>query len=236
MSVKKTIAEKGLGLDQGNAGKNLFMSGLIGAVAFLPGMLATEFLPMDDTEKPGSEIAMQEYDAALDILTDYDKAKPANSAPSSLSKLLSHGADAEDVQTVETSSFRDTEAFKELSYQFGEALIVDQRLSEVQKYDLVQEFESQVGNFEKYTGLDEPDYADLDEATARITPEMDDRAFAENIVQLSFKVNQVGNAGKISAGVFMTLLLLSSFAGANRGRLRSWVDNETYKKPPKFPH
>ena len=236
MSVKKTIAEKGLSLDQGSAGKNLFMSGVLGAFAFIPSMLAVEFLPMDDTVKPGAEIAAQEYDAALDILTEYDQAKPANSAPSSLSKLLSHGADTEDAQKVETPSFRDTEAFKELSYQFGEALIVDQRLSEVQKYDLVQEFESRVGDFEKYTGLGEPDYADLDDATVRLTPEMDDRAFAENIVELSYKVNQGPTAGKISGGVFLALMLLSSLAGANRGRLRSWLDNETYKKPPKFPH
>ena len=236
MSIKKTIAEKGLSLDQGKASHNLFMSAVIGAFAFIPSMLAVEFLPMDDTVKPGADIAVQEYDAALDILTNYDKDKPANAAPSSLSKLLSHGAEAGDAENVATQSFRDTEAFKELSYQFGEALIVDQRLSEVQKYDLVQEFESRVGDFEKYTGLDEPDYADLDEATARLTPEMDDRAFAENIVELSYKVNQGPTAGKISGGVFLALMLLSSLAGANRGRLKSWVENEKYKKPPKFPH
>lgn len=229
--IKQKFSKAMLAIDPGSKTGAAFAATLASVLAIGPGIMIAESLPMDDTAKPGAETALHDYNAALDILSSYGEKNTGLNTPTGLKEILVHGG--EDV-TESAANPRESEEFLHLSHRFGESVIVDKRLSEQQKYDLVQEFESRIGEFEQFTGLDEPDYADLDEMSARVLHQVDDRTTARDIIRLSNEktgdrqtfLNTVG-AG--FTGTFLFLLLI----GAGRNNLQRWAGE---KPKPKMPH
>jgi len=234
MAIKQKFAKAGVGLGDTSMLGKLGASLALGMVTMLGSIPVIENLPMDDTVKSGSEVAVQEYDDALDILSTYNAVSETGS-PTGLAKILAL-SEAGETSAEDKTDLRQTSEFRELGYGFGGSLIVDKRLSEKQKYDLVKKFENRIGEFEVYAGLDEPDYADLDEATARVTAQMDEHAYAQDIVEKSFKANDPVTSLSVGGGVAGGLFLLMLLASANLGRLTSMANQTSYKKPPKIRH
>lgn len=234
MSIKQKFAKAGVGLGDTSMLAKLGSSLAVGMLTVMGSIPVIEYLPMDETVKPGSEAAVQEYNDALDILSTYNAVSESGS-PTGLAKILAL-PEAGQTSAEDKADLRQTSEFRELGYGFGGSLIVDKRLSEKQKYDLVNAFENRIGEFEVYAGLNEPDYADLDEATARTTAQMDEHAYAQDIVKKSFKANDPATSFSVGGGVAGGLFLLMLLASANLGRLTSMANQTSYKKPPKIPH
>ena len=228
---KQKFSKAVLALDPESIGGAAMASTIIGIVALVPGIMIAESLPMDDTAKPGAETALHDYGSALDILSSYGEKNTGLNTPTGLKEILVYGG--EDV-TESAANTKDSEEFLHLSHRFGESVIVDKRLSEQQKFDLVQEFESRIGEFEAFTGLNEPDYADLDEMSARVLHQVDDRTTARDIIHLSNekpgdRQTILNTAGAGFTGTFLLLLLI----GAGRKNLQRWAGE---KPTPKMPH
>lgn len=234
MSIKQKFAKFSVDVaDAPTEIKTVYVM-LFGTVALFGSIPILENLPMDDTVKPGSEVAVQEYTNALDVLSEYRTEHKAG-ALNGVSKVLAHAAGNSEAEAKIPTPEMMAE-FQQMGEDFGGSLIVDTRLSEQQKYDLVQAFESRIGEFEVYTGLQEPDYADLDESKSWVDPVRDEYAYAEQLIERSYRPNTLTGSLLSGAGVVFGMLMLYMFAGANREHLSNVAKNPNYKKPPKFPH
>lgn len=236
MGLKKYFAKKALAYDDDRRGRDgqavtvftLVVTGLAGLMA---GGATSEFLPMDDNVKPQSEIAMTEYTAALDALSAA-KGEYNTGAPSPLQDLIgsSEAANAH----LQKMSGQD---LRELSKKFGTALLVDERLNEQQTYDLIAAFEDRIGNFEVFTGYDEPDYADLDESRASIKAQPTLEETAKAIVESSSQDIHHGEFMLYGIGTTLALtFLMMTGISAGRRRLESWAAEKPYKKQQHFNH
>ncbi|TNE30950.1 MAG: hypothetical protein EP349_04650 [Alphaproteobacteria bacterium] len=229
--IRQKFSKAMLAIDPESKAGAAVAATFVGLFSIVPGIIISETLPMDDTVKPGAEAALHDYDAALDILSSYGEKNTGLNTPTGLKEILVYGG--EDV-TESAANAKESEEFLHLSHRFGESVIVDQRLSEKQKYDLVQEFESRIGEFESFTGLNEPDYADLDEMSARVLHQVDDRTTARDIIRLSNekpgdRQTILNTVGLGFAGTFLFLMLI----GAGRNNLKRWAGE---KPQPKLPH
>ena len=230
---RNDFAEVALEINQEPLGMKGLVCALVGTVFMFPGLYIAETQDMDNSLKPGNEIAIQEYADAIDILEGFDQNAEKYYTPSGLGDILS----LEDKQRQRTDQTGIVaEHFETLNHKFGESVILDQRLNEQQKYDLVHEFEKRVGDFEDLTGLYEPDYADLDEARAIVIGQKDDHETAQDIISTTGEVLRADLIFKTAGvGASIALLALLAFAGGRR-RLEGWASDRPYKKPPKFRH
>lgn len=233
MSLKQKFANKVLGsvFDQ-KMDVVLGISLGLGVMGVLPGMMVAENVPMDDSDRAGHEVAMQEYTSVLDFLAENEPPK-VSLKPSSLDYLLEKQGGQQ--PEPEESKYSDAE-LRELSKKFGVSVVIDQRLNEEQKYDLIQEFESRVGGFEQLTGLDEPDYNDLDQGMERVTRYENERDYAEQVISGSNSGNNMDVVLGTGGVLFALFLSMGGLVNANRRRLQNWSEQKTYKKPPKMPH
>ncbi|TNE29486.1 MAG: hypothetical protein EP349_06460 [Alphaproteobacteria bacterium] len=237
MGLKQNFAKKALDYDKNRRsrwnGKEVTVFSLFGAaiIGLIGGAVTSEFQPMDNSIKPNAEVAMTEYTAALDALSAAKGTYNA-STPSPLQELI--GSSEEANRHLQTMSQQD---IGDLSKKFGTALLVDERLSEQQIHDLVTAFENRIGDFETFTGYDEPDYADLDEARASVKaqPTLEETATAINDSSRNDILNGDIALGGGAAGVLLALLMMTGIA-TNRRRLESWATEKPYKKQQHFNH
>lgn len=231
--LKRLVAKAGQKINTGSAINNIQGTIIVGLVSFIPSVALVENLPMDNSDKLGSEVAIAEYNDALNILSRYNADQGIESAPSSLDMLLASNP-YDNIELYEHT--QNVVDFRTLSQQFGVSSIIDKRINEKQKYDLTQLFESKVGDFEELTGLDKPDFADLDEATSRLLPNENERAFAEEVSQLSHKVNRQGELGALQLSFAFLWFVLSFSALTYPAQFQQWKNEPKYKKPPKYRH
>ncbi len=233
MGLKQKFANKVLGgvFDQ-KMGVVFGVSLGLGVIGVFPGMMVAENVPMDDSERAGHEVALQEYTSVLDFLSE-NKPPQASLKPSSLDYLM----EKQGIQSPQSgeSKLLDQE-LRDLSEKFGTSVVIDKRLNEEQKYDLIQEFESRVGGFEQLTGLDEPDYSDLDQGMERVTRYENERDYAEQVISGSNSGNNMDVVLGTGGALFALFLSMGGLVNANRRRLQNWSEQKTYKKPPKMPH
>lgn len=230
---RKDFAEVALEMNQEPLGMKGLLCALVGTVFMFPGLYIAETQDLDNSAKPGNEIAVQEYTDAIEILENFDQNAEKYYTPSGLGDILS--LENKQRQRTDQTGIA-AEQFETLNSKFGESVILDQRLSEQQKYDLVHEFEKRVGDFEGLTGLYEPDYADIDEARAVVIGKSSDRETAQDVISTTGEVLRADLIFKTAGvGASIALLALLGFAG-NRRRLESWASEKPYKKTPKFRH
>ena len=230
--LKTPYSENGkLGIRQ-----NTFSALLVGIFSLFPTAFISEHMPMDETQHVGSKQAMEQYNTALDYLSTQQKTE-LNHTPSGIDYIIQK----KNGVIIETEDIIDKrledEKLQELTSRFGSSVIVDTRLNEKQKYELIQEFENRVGDFKALTSLRIPDFADIDEALEKTTKFSNEASLAKSVIRIAEKdVNRPEIFFGGSVGVFTTTLLILMSISGNRERLKSWASKKTYKKKLQMPH
>ena len=213
-------------------GTTIIMAG----IAAGPGALINETLPMNDEERAGSQQAIAQYTDAIDALSSYKFLKEG--APpegiNAITRWQGKEAPVSDNAGSEQPSLT-PEEFNALNHKFGTSVIVDTRLSEKDKHDLVEAFEENVGDFERFTSLNMPDFADIDESIKDVGDFPNETAHAEAVISESNSIKGYG-AAYSSAGMAVIWSLMFLLVGTNRRRLKNWEAQKPHKKPPKIKH
>lgn len=169
--------------------------GLMTGFAFL---VCTDYMvppEIDNAIYDGNEKATMEYTNAIAELKDGVNNKTVGRSTNSLGeKDLSH-------------LFRD----------FGASLIVDSRLNETQKAELIEEFERSLGSFYSYTGIHKPESEKISEASERTPMHLDEYNRAKAIAK-NTKLNYTSY--ELTTSAFLLGILLSCGAFSLTGKYR----------------
>jgi len=198
-------------------------------------------IPPSNDDRPGQEVALQQYDAMFNRLaeqrTELDSRRAELSSVAGISntpQLLAEtvGLSAEEEEIYSTADRTRNElqqmeqSLSELSKRFAKSAIIDARLNEQNVRDLFNRFENEVGSFHATTGLRKPDFADLDLSRAAVAEE-NFSSEAEKALAIKKHSRQInGDAatslgGKIGGGLaggFFLLLLLMDYREERRKR------------------
>ena len=193
--------------------------------------------PLDDTPQLGQEIAIDQYEAALDVLSEkrdaYRKAQGSSYfTPGPLENIIDV---TEDDKGNKDAAVAAETSYKSLLDSFVSSVHLDARLNEEDAKGLLDSFEQAHGQIEDVTSFEyELDYNDLMEARAssELAQDASDENKAKQINQLA-DTNLEENFWMISgvtAGVPFALAIIFGLMG---GTLRRWEKNEPKKRKPK---
>jgi len=246
MALRQSFAKKALNYDRKmrNAWEEspvpLFATVALGAGLFFGGGAAIDtYKPLDDTTKPGQEHAITQHEAALTELQslkgDVEKFHGSSHfATQSLTQII----DLDNKAPSDENAIQDAEAkYKRLLNAFATSVHVDERLSEANASDLMQQFETTHGAMEDVTSFDtELDYNDLDESRHYVKTERSDltgeneRAEAINYNSNEDNHQFYESLGVAAGGAFLPYLLMMMIS-MGRGTLNRWEKNKP--KPAK---
>lgn len=234
------------------------MTGIFSGGLFLlgsgAGLMVDELVvPPSNDNRAGQEIALQQYDRMFNVLAEqreildqknmeFASLAAIDHTPDMLQDVVGLNAEEQEIYgdvTLAKNEITQAETqLHELAEKFAYSAIVDERLSEANVRDLFNRFETDIGTMKNMTGIEAPDYADLDQSRARIGDKSsgysDTKEKAQAISDDSNSIN--GNIATDISGplggalgiVFMIWLIGGEYARSNyrkRGR-----------KPRKFNH
>lgn len=164
------------------------MTGIFSGGLFLigsgAGLVVDELLvPPGNDNRAGQEIALQQYDRMFNVLAgqraildqknmEFSSLAAIGNTPDMLQDAVGLSAKEQEIYgdvTLAKNEIAHAETqLHSLAEKFAYSAIVDERLSEANVRELFKRFEKDIGTMEKMTGIETPDYADLDQSRARI--------------------------------------------------------------------
>lgn len=193
--------------------------------------------PLDDTPQLGQEIAIEQYESALNVLSEkrdvYRQAQgSAYFTPGPLENIIEV---TEDDKGNKNSAIEAETSYKSLLDSFVSSVHLDARLNEKDAKSLLDNFEQAHGQIEDVTSFEhELDYNDLMDARAsdELAQDAPDMNKAQQINRLS-NTNLEESFWTIAGGAAGTPFILAILFGLMGGVFERWEKNEPKKRKPK---